>query len=65
MKFRDKYNMLKNAIETPSYQNAVKTVDFSREKRKSRKIIKEILNIAMKMKVYILVYITLKFYIAR
>ena len=63
--FRDKYNMLKNAIETPSYQNAVKTVDFSREKRKSRKIIKEILNIAMKMKVYILVYITLKFYIAR
>lgn len=63
--FLAKYNMLKNAIESGPYQNAIKTVDFHFEKRKIRRVVKEFLNMAMKKHCYYLVYIIIKFYIGK
>lgn len=61
--FLNKYNILKKAVKSPFYQNAVKVVDFSREKRRDRRIVKEILNTAIKMKCYFLVYLIISLYI--
>lgn len=63
--FSAKYNMLKNAIESIPYQKAIRTVDFRFENRKSRRIVKEFLNMAMKKRCYYLVYIIIKLYIGK
>lgn len=58
--FSVRYTLLKNAIKSNAYQKAVRTVDFIYEKRRSKRIIKKILNVTMKMHCYILTYILLK-----
>lgn len=63
--FLTKYDMLRNAIKSQPYQRAIRTVDFHFEQRKSRRIIKEILNLAMKMHCYYIAYFIIELYIRK
>lgn len=58
--FTIKYFILKKAIESKSYQEVIKKVNFNCERRKGVRLIKEVLNLSMKMHCYILTYILLK-----
>lgn len=64
-KFSVKYTMLKNAIKSEPFQKAIKTIDFHFEQRKSRRVIKEFLNSAMKLHYYYIVYFVIKLYMKR
>ena len=61
--FFEKYNMLKRAICTDSYQIAINIVDFRFEKRIFHKIVKITLNYMMRHRVYWVVYILIKIYV--
>lgn len=63
--FSVKYTTLKNAIKSEPYEKAIRTVDFHFEKRKSRHMVKELLNLAMKIHCYYIAYFMIKFYIRR
>lgn len=60
-----RYSILKSAIKSESYQIAIKKVDFSFEKRKIRRNVKEIMNMTMKKRLYPITYLILKIYLGK
>lgn len=54
--FLIRYSMLKKAIESKTYQKVIRKVNFKCEQRKIVRKIKELLNLTMKMRCYILTY---------
>ncbi len=61
--FIRKYEMLKQAIMSNAYRSAIRNVDFRFEKRKSRRMIKELLNCTMRTRMFLLSYGIIKLYI--
>lgn len=63
--FGTKYQILKKAIQSDSFQKAIRVIDFHFEARRSRRIIKEILNFTMKTRLYLFTYLIIKIYVGR
>lgn len=61
--FGMKYQIFKRAIKSDSFQKAIRLIDFRFETRRTRRIIKEILNFTMKTRLYLFTYVMIKIYI--
>ena len=56
---------LKKAIKSDQFQNAIRLIDFHFETRRTRRIIKEILNFTMKTRLYLFTYMMIKLYVGK
>ena len=63
--FGRKYQILKKAIKSDQFQNAIRLIDFHFETRRTRRIIKEILNFTMKARLYLFTYMMIKIYVGK
>lgn len=63
--FVSRFKMLKDSINSEPYQVAIHCVDFSRERRMNKKILKRLLNLSMKYHLYILSFFIIKIYVGR
>lgn len=63
--FGRRYQILKKAIKSDQFQNAIRLIDFHFETRRTRRIIKEILNFTMKTRLYLFTYMMIKLYVGK
>lgn len=60
---KERYSCFKDAVKSTYYQDAVSIVDFKFEKRKTRKLIKQMLNLSFKCHFYHIAYLIIKIYV--
>jgi len=63
--FPAKYAMLKRAVRSGAYRQAVRSVRFDAEQSISKRAVKTILNTAMKMHCFCLVYFLIRLYVGK
>ena len=63
--FGRRYQILKRAIKSTQFQNAIRLIDFHFETRRTRRIMKEILKFTMKTRLYLFTYMGIKLYVGK